>query len=70
MSISSCSSRTGGSSARDRGPWLGARGAHGEIEGEVTKGLGVPIELKLVPRIERIGRGKHRDFVRAEDLGE
>ncbi|HYM81343.1 MAG TPA: hypothetical protein VEY91_08015 [Candidatus Limnocylindria bacterium] len=45
-------------------------GAHDEIEGEVTKGLGVPVELKLVPRIQRVGRGKHRDFVRAEDLGE
>lgn len=41
-----------------------------EIESQVTSGLGVPIELKLVPRIQRVGRGKHRDFVKAEDLGE
>jgi phenylacetate-CoA ligase len=41
-----------------------------EIEEEVTRGLGAPIKIKLVPRIERVGPGKHRDFVRAEELGE
>ncbi len=41
-----------------------------EIEQKVTTGLGVPIELKLVPSIQRVGRGKHRDFVKAEDLSE
>jgi phenylacetate-CoA ligase len=40
------------------------------IEAEVTRGLGVPIEVRVVPRFERRGRGKHRDFVKAEDLNE
>jgi len=37
---------------------------------EVRQVLGTTVELQEVPRIERRGRGKHRDFVRAEDLGE
>jgi phenylacetate-CoA ligase len=41
-----------------------------EIESEVTRGLGLPVELKLVERIQRVGRGKHRDFVKSEDLAE
>lgn len=41
-----------------------------EIESEVTRGFGVPVQLVRVERIQRVGRGKHRDFVRAEDLGE
>ena len=41
-----------------------------EIEAEVTQGLGVPIEVRVVPRFTRRGRGKHRDYIRAEDLEE
>jgi phenylacetate-CoA ligase len=37
---------------------------------EVRAALGVDVDVRLVPRFERRGRGKHRDFVRAEDLGE
>jgi phenylacetate-CoA ligase len=37
---------------------------------EVRQVLGVTVELRELPRIERQGRGKHRDFVRAADLGE
>ena len=37
---------------------------------EVAQVLGTPVEVRVVPRIERRGRGKHRDFVRAEDIGE
>ncbi len=44
--------------------------ARGQIEAEVTGGLGVPIVLRTVERIARVGRGKHRDFVKAADLGE
>jgi len=40
------------------------------IEAEVTQGLGVRVEVRVVPRFERRGRGKHRDFVKAKDLGE
>jgi phenylacetate-CoA ligase len=40
------------------------------LRGEVREVLGVDVTLAVVPRIERRGRGKHRDFVRAEDLGE
>jgi phenylacetate-CoA ligase len=44
--------------------------ASARIEREVTEGLGVPIQLRVVTAIRRHGRGKHRDWVRAEDLGE
>jgi phenylacetate-CoA ligase len=37
---------------------------------EVRQVLGVTVELRELPRIERRGRGKHRDFARAADLGE
>ena len=40
------------------------------LRGEVRQVLGIDVELKLVDRFERRGRGKHRDFVKAEDLGE
>ncbi len=40
------------------------------LAGEVRQVLGVEVEVRELPRIERRGRGKHRDFVRAEDLGE
>jgi phenylacetate-CoA ligase len=40
------------------------------IEREVTEGLGVPVSLRVVDAIRRMGRGKHRDFVKAADLGE
>ena len=45
-------------------------GARSEIEAEVSRGLGLPIALRTVDRIARIGRGKHRDFVKAADVGE
>jgi phenylacetate-CoA ligase len=35
---------------------------------EAREAFGVPIEIHPVPRFERRGRGKHRDFVRAEEL--
>lgn len=47
--------------------WSGAAGA--EIEAEVSRGFGVPVSLRTVERIERSGRGKHRDFVKAADAG-
>ncbi len=37
---------------------------------EVRQVLGAEVELREVERFERRARGKHRDFVRAEDLGE
>jgi phenylacetate-CoA ligase len=40
------------------------------LRGEVRQVLGIDVELKLVPRFERRGRGKHRDYIRSEDLGE
>ena len=40
------------------------------IRDEVSRGLGLPVEVRVVPRFERRGRGKHRDWVRAADLGE
>jgi phenylacetate-CoA ligase len=40
------------------------------LRDEVAQVLGTAVEVIEVPRIERRGRGKHRDFVRAEDLGE
>lgn len=45
-------------------------GAKSAIEAEVTAGLGVPVALRRVERIERTGRGKFRDWVKAEELGE
>ena len=39
-----------------------------QLSREARDAFGVPIEIKPVPRFERRGRGKHRDFVRAEDL--
>ena len=41
-----------------------------ELEGEARAAFGWPIAIRLVERFERRGRGKHRDFVKAEDLGE
>ncbi len=41
-----------------------------KLRGEVRQVLGIDVAVKLVPRFERRGRGKHRDFVKAEDLGE
>ncbi len=40
------------------------------LRAEVQQVLGAVVELREMPRLERRGRGKHRDFVRAEDLGE
>jgi phenylacetate-CoA ligase len=37
-----------------------------ELLGQVREVLGITAELEIVPRIERRGRGKHRDFIRAE----
>lgn len=42
----------------------------GELVNEVREALQLAVEVKTVERFERRGRGKHRDFVRAEDLGE
>lgn len=44
--------------------------SRGEIEAEVTHGMGLPVKLRTVERIQRVGRGKHRDFMKAKDLGE
>lgn len=44
--------------------------ARGEIEHEVGQGMGLPVKLRTVERIARVGRGKHRDFMKAKDLGE
>jgi len=41
-----------------------------EIQAEVSRGLGLPVEVREVPRFERRGRGKHRDWVRAAEIGE
>jgi hypothetical protein len=45
-------------------------GVRPELEREVREALGIGVEIRLVDRLTRIGRGKHRDFVRAEDIGE
>jgi phenylacetate-CoA ligase len=37
---------------------------------EVREALGLEVELKSVDSFERRGRGKHRDYIRAEDIGE
>ena len=42
----------------------------GELVGEVQQVLGLAVEVRSVERFERRGRGKHRDFVKAADLGE
>lgn len=39
-----------------------------QLLGEAREAFGVPIEISTVERFERRGRGKHRDYVRAEDL--
>jgi hypothetical protein len=39
----------------------------GELLAQVREVLGIDVELEIVPKLERRGRGKHRDFVRAED---
>jgi phenylacetate-CoA ligase len=41
-----------------------------QVRGQITRELGVPVDLKVVTVIRRLGRGKHRDFVKAEDLEE
>ncbi len=40
------------------------------LRGEVREVLGIDVEVRLVERFDRQGRGKHRDFVNAADLGE
>jgi hypothetical protein len=40
------------------------------LRAEVRDALGIDVAVKVVPRFERRGRGKHRDFVRAEEIGE
>ena len=40
------------------------------LKQEVSEALQLDVEIRKVERFERRGRGKHRDFVRAEDLGE
>jgi phenylacetate-CoA ligase len=39
-----------------------------QLAREAREAFGTPIEISTVERFERRGRGKHRDFVRAEDL--
>jgi phenylacetate-CoA ligase len=41
--------------------------ARAQIEAEVTQGLGWPVQLRVVERIERSARGKFRDWIRAAD---
>lgn len=41
-----------------------------ELRREVRQVLDVDVRLKLVERFERHGRGKHRDYVRAGEIGE
>jgi hypothetical protein len=41
-----------------------------ELRKEVTRGLRLPVEVRVVPRFERRGHGQHRDRVKAADLGE
>lgn len=40
------------------------------LRDEVRAALGIEVALRTVERFDRRGRGKHRDYVRAEDLGE
>jgi phenylacetate-CoA ligase len=42
----------------------------GQLGGEVREALGLEVEIRVVERFERRGRGKHRDFVKAEEIGE
>jgi phenylacetate-CoA ligase len=39
-----------------------------QLQAEVRQVLGTEVEVCEVERLERRGRGKHRDFIRAEDL--
>lgn len=41
-----------------------------QLAAEVRETLGIDVDICVVPRFERRGRGKHRDFVKAEDLEE
>lgn len=45
-------------------------GVRPELQREVREALGIEVEIRVVERLSRIGRGKHRDYVRAEDIGE
>ncbi len=38
------------------------------LRGEVREVLGIDVAIRIVPRFERRGRGKHRDFIRADDV--
>ena len=49
------------------GPGFGDETAR-EIRSEVAHVLGLQVDLRLLERFERSARGKHRDFVRVEDL--
>lgn len=42
----------------------------GALRDEVRQALGIEVAVRVVPRFERRGRGKHRDFVRAEEIAE
>jgi phenylacetate-CoA ligase len=48
------------------GPGFGPELAE-EIRGEVVGALKLPVDVRLVERLERSARGKHRDFIRIED---
>ena len=67
-STSSCSSRKAGSSCASIPARPGAMTRSASSRAEARAAFGWPVEIKLVERFERRGRGKHRDFVRAEDL--
>ena len=41
-----------------------------QIVAEVRQVLALDVELRTQDRIERRGRGKHRDFVKAEEIDE
>jgi phenylacetate-CoA ligase len=45
-------------------------GVRHELAGEVRDALGIEVEIRIVERMNRVGRGKHRDYVRAADIGE
>ena len=40
------------------------------LRAEVREALALDVEIRRVDRFERRGRGKHRDFVHAEEIGE
>ncbi|MBI3540321.1 MAG: hypothetical protein HY076_08630, partial [Candidatus Eisenbacteria bacterium] len=40
------------------------------LAAEVREALGVDVDVRVVPRFERRGVGKHKDWVRAEEIGE